>query len=217
VNVPDFNSAPGGFTTDSATLTAWVKRQGDQVDFAGIVICTRLGENWNDSVIIAGLSVGAEWDEPVSTNMMKYHWEEDVGWDIPTNLLIPDNQWTFCAVSVRPTNASVYMMPLGEAMQSTVVDQEHVETTFDQPIHIGQDRRDFDDEYRNWKGWIDDVQIYDYALTDGEIAYVAKGSEGQFWKELEPWRADLFDDDEINFKDYAVLADHWLEGPMLWP
>jgi hypothetical protein len=217
VNVPDFNSVPGGFTTDSATLTAWVKRDGDQVNFAGIVICTRYGNNWNESVIIAGLSVGADWDEPVSTNMMKYHWEEDVGWDIPTNLLIPDNQWTFCAVSVRPTNASVYMMPLGGAMQSTVVDQEHVETTFDQPINIGQDRRDFDDEPRRWKGWIDDVQIYDYALTDEEIAYAAQGSEGLFWKELEPWRADIHVDDIIDFKDYAVMADNWLDGPMLWP
>jgi len=217
VNVPDFNSAPGGFTTDSATLTAWVKRDGDQVDFAGIVICTRYGSNWNDSVIIAGLSVGAEWDEPVSTNKLKYHWEEDVGWNIPTELLIPDNQWTFCAVSVRPTNASVYMMPLGGAMQSTVVDQEHVETTFDQPINIGQDRRDFDDA-RRWKGWIDDVQIYDYALTDEEIAYAAEGSEGEFWKELEPWRANIYDEDDIiDFKDFAVMADNWLEGPILWP
>jgi hypothetical protein len=216
VNVPDFNSAPGGFTTDSATLTAWVKRNGTQVNFAGIVICTRLGEGWEDSVIIAGLSVGADWDEPVSTNKLKYHWEEDVGWAIPTELLIPDNQWTFCAVSVRPTDASVYMMPLGEAMQSTVVIQDHVVADMNQPILIGEDPRDFDG-HRRWEGLIDDVRIYDYALTDEEIVYASQGAEGLIWYDLEPWRADIYDDDTIDFKDFAVMGDRWLDGPILWP
>jgi len=218
VNAPDFNSAGGDFnsTFDSATLTAWVKRDGTQVNFAGILISTRLGAGWDDSVIQFGLSVGADWDDPDSTNKMKYHWEEDVGWAIPTELFIPDNTWTFCAVSVRPTNASVYMMPLGEAMQTTVVIQDHVVADMNQPIHIGQDPRDFE-AHRRWKGWIDDVRIYDYALTDEEIVYASQGSAGQIWYELEPWRSDLFDDDAINFMDFAVLGNRWLDGPILWP
>ena len=101
-------------------------------------------------------------------------------------------------------------------MQSTVVAQEHIETTFDQPINIGQDRRDFAG-HRRWKGWIDDVQIYDYALTSSEIVYVAQGSTGMVWKELEPWRSDVYDDDIVDFKDYSIMANSWLEGPILWP
>jgi hypothetical protein len=219
VNVPDFNSAPGDFnsTFDSATLTAWVKRNGTQVNFAGILISTRLGTYWDDSVIQFGLSVGADWDDPVSTNMMKYHWEGDVGWDIGTNLLIPDNTWTFCAVSVRPTNASVYMMPLGQAMQTTVVTQDHVVADMNQPIVIGEDPREFDGEHRRWEGLIDDVRIYDYALTDEEIVYAAQGSAGQIWYDLEPWRADIDDSNDVDFMDFAVVGNRWLDGPILWP
>jgi len=223
VSVPDFNSAPGGFTTDSATLTAWVKRDGDQVDFAGIVICTGLGGSWGpDSQVIAGISVGAAWDTPVSTNKLKYHWYDEsgddyVGWWADTELFIPNKEWTFVAASIEPTQATLYMMPAGGEMEIfTHTENVHVEATFDQPIHIGQDPRDFDG-HRRWTGWIDDVQIYDYALNDEEIACAALGSEGSFWKELESWRADIHDDSTVDFKDYAVLADHWLEGPMLWP
>ena len=225
VNVPDFNSAPGGFTTNSATLTAWVKRDGDQVDFAGIVFTTHMGDDWGpNSLSIAGISVGADaaW-AGYTGNTLLYHWYDpgggdEVGWDFDTDLLIPDGEWTFVAASIEPTQAVIYMMPAGGDMQTaTNTEEVHVEVAFDQPIQIGQDRRDFYGEHRRWKGWIDDVQIYDYALTPGEITYVAQGSEGLFWKELEPWRADIFDDDAIDFKDYAVMADRWLDGPILWP
>jgi len=101
-------------------------------------------------------------------------------------------------------------------MQTTVVIQDHVVADMNQPIHIGQDPRDFE-AHRRWKGWIDDVRIYDYALTDEEIVYASQGSAGQIWYELEPWRSDLFDDDAINFMDFAVLGNRWLDGPILWP
>jgi hypothetical protein len=51
-----------------------------------------------------------------------------------------------------------------------------------------------------WRGWISDVRIYECALSADEIAYLA---------ELPP---DLYVDDSnsINFRDFAVLANNWL-------
>ncbi len=63
-------------------------------------------------------------------------------------------------------------------------------------------------EYTNrfYDGTIDDARIYDKALSQAEIAFLA-GSD---------WRLDLYEDQKVNFKDFAVLADGWLEE-QLWP
>ena len=69
-----------------------------------------------------------------------------------------------------------------------------------------------------WNGLIDDVQIYNYALSAAEIITVRDGSTtnkaGVYYPVDSP--ADLFEDEEpgsryVNFKDYARLADEWLE------
>ena len=57
---------------------------------------------------------------------------------------------------------------------------------------------------RWWNGLIDDVRIYNRVLTKGERLYLAG------------LRADLHEDQKIDFKDYAILADQWLDE-QLWP
>ena len=72
-------------------------------------------------------------------------------------------------------------------------------------------------------GTIDDVRYYNYALSQGEISVlaglVAPGSE---YYQPVPSPANIIDPEaklsrKVNFRDYAVLAAHWLEGPILWP
>jgi hypothetical protein len=63
----------------------------------------------------------------------------------------------------------------------------------------------------NWlTGKIDDVRIYSRALSGAEIAWLA----GYTSPLSIP--ADLHQDSKINFKDFAVLADSWLDE-LLWP
>jgi hypothetical protein len=64
---------------------------------------------------------------------------------------------------------------------------------------------------------IDDFRIYDHALLHGEIVDLAGKSL--------VYQPFLGDDDEvdanndhiINFGDYAIMANGWLEEPVLWP
>jgi hypothetical protein len=72
-------------------------------------------------------------------------------------------------------------------------------------------------------GAIDEVRYYDYALPQGEISIlaelVAPGTE--FYQPV-PSLANITDPEDkflrkVNFRDFAILADHWLEGPTLWP
>ena len=62
-----------------------------------------------------------------------------------------------------------------------------------------------------YTGELDDIRIYDKALTVGEVIYLAVGS---------PTPDDLKEDTDLNLdnfvdlKDYAVLAALWLDEEM---
>ncbi len=69
--------------------------------------------------------------------------------------------------------------------------------------------------YGGYDGLIDDFQIYDYALSQPEIAYAATNGTGIFDLPLiSP--VDLNSDNQIDFKDFCLFADNWLEKN-LWP
>jgi len=69
--------------------------------------------------------------------------------------------------------------------------------------------------YGGYDGLIDDFQIYDYALSQPEIAYAATNGTGIFDLPLVS-PVDLNGDNQIDFKDFAILADNWLDKN-LWP
>jgi len=69
--------------------------------------------------------------------------------------------------------------------------------------------------YGGYDGLIDDFRIYSYVLSQPEIAYIATNGTGIFAQPLMS-PADLFSDNQIDFKDFAVLANRWLDK-QLWP
>ncbi|UCG59104.1 MAG: LamG domain-containing protein, partial [Phycisphaerales bacterium] len=77
------------------------------------------------------------------------------------------------------------------------------------------------DAGRDWDGAIDDVRVYDYALSPDEIETVMDGgSLGQRYYALTSpanvYDAEPTNSKRIDFKDYAQLADMWLDE-QLWP
>ncbi len=69
--------------------------------------------------------------------------------------------------------------------------------------------------YGGYDGLIDDFRIYDYALSQPEIAHAATNGTGIFDLPL-MLPADLNNDNRIDFADFTLLADNWLENG-LWP
>jgi hypothetical protein len=72
-----------------------------------------------------------------------------------------------------------------------------------------------------FSGSLDDFRIYNRALSQGEVAWLA-GKTTEFAQPLyllltptDP-NIDLNDDGKINYKDYVVLANDWLKE-QLWP
>jgi hypothetical protein len=76
------------------------------------------------------------------------------------------------------------------------------------------------DDY--FQGDLDEVRIYSRALSQAEIANLAGVAEGDVLPQaLLPLLAtdadtDLYDDETIDLKDFAMLLDSWLDE-MLWP
>jgi hypothetical protein len=66
------------------------------------------------------------------------------------------------------------------------------------------------------------VRIYDHALSDTEVAGLVDDTpgDGQLYVRV-PSAANIYDDEpegsrSVNFKDFAVLADMWLDE-QVWP
>ncbi|MHC4619078.1 MAG: LamG domain-containing protein, partial [Planctomycetota bacterium] len=55
-------------------------------------------------------------------------------------------------------------------------------------------------------GKIDDLRVYDYALSGDEVLYVANDGRTRTFDSP----ANLYQDDIINFRDFALLALQWL-------
>ncbi len=78
-------------------------------------------------------------------------------------MIVPNQTWTFVALTVDPEKAVIYMHN-GKAMKSKIHKYRHGVEEFDGITHIGHDPR-----WSTVKGAIDEVRIYNYALDAAEI------------------------------------------------
>jgi MSHA biogenesis protein MshQ len=122
------------------------------------------------------------------------------------------NEWTHVAATYEPNTLQIY------------VNGELAAEDSNGPAAMLQDTNDLsignrgDANNRVFEGRMDDVRIYDYALSDTEVAYVATNGSGYLPLDS---IANLYDSEPlgqkaVNFKDYAVLMASWLEEK-LWP
>lgn len=142
-----------GINSNTVTLSAWVKRSGNQSTWAGIAF-SRSGS-------ASGFSFGP-------SNELRYHWN-DSQYNFSTGLTVPDNTWTFCALVVEPTKATLYMKPDGGVIQTAVNNVTHAAAAFSGNWSLGQDPAGG----RYFKGQLDDARIYTRSLSATEIANAA--------------------------------------------
>jgi hypothetical protein len=64
--------------------------------------------------------------------------------------------------------------------------------------------------YGHYDGLIDEFQVYDYALSAGEAAYLATDGGGRLHNPAASV-ADLDTDDQVDLRDFTILAAQWLE------
>jgi PKD repeat protein len=141
INVGSLN-----LNTNNLTLMCWIKPDGAQNDWAGLLFARGSGTT-------SGLSIK-------SNNEIRIHWDDDY-YGSATNLFAPSNEWSHCALVVTPTEAKVYVN--GE---EALIAGNFPLQTFDTDMMLGAD---ITSGSRRFKGWMDEAVVYNKALTREEI------------------------------------------------
>jgi len=119
-----------------------------------------------------------------------------------------NGEWHHVAGVYDGTNRYLYFD--GELDNSDSRTGNLAETTWD--IYIGGNG--YNPE-RTWKGWIDDVRLYDYALSPSAVEWLYEGSpapEPVGYLCFEQPEGDVNGDCRVDGRDFEALADNWLES-----
>lgn len=132
-------------STNTMTISTWIKRNGDQNSYAGIVFMrqsTAGGLNFREN------------------NELGFHWNNSQWW-WSSGLIVPDNEWAHVAMVVSPDETVLYLN--GQPSTNTV---DPASITFDGVLNFGADPNW---SARRFKGEMDETIIYNRALSQAEI------------------------------------------------
>lgn len=116
---------------------------------------------------------------------------------------VNDGRWHYVAGVYNKSESKMYIYVDGILEGVSPTNPTKSITTNDNLVTIGN----------GWNGLIDNVRIYNRALSQSEIVSLAEKSK-VLQPQIPPPLSDvlLFEDGEVNFKDFAVLADNWLKS-----
>lgn len=163
VEVPALN-----LNSNTVTITAWLKRDGEQANYSAIVL-SRAGTT------TAGLTFGSTGEEGgwQPNNMLSYNWNDaNQAWGWQSQLVVPNDKWVFVGLVVEPERASLYLGD-GATVKSAVNNLSNAIEEFDGITLIGKDSYHDYQGHKSFKGVIDDVRIYNRALPEEEILVLA--------------------------------------------
>ena len=195
VTVPSFGQFNGAMT-----IVAWIKPDAVQSDWAGLVFTRGDGGGVSGLGYTQGGQLGYTWNDAAAS----YNWQSG---QFPTA-----DQWNFVALVVEPTQATVYLDG-GFGMQAAVNTLDHGTATWS-GVRFGSDSSGG----RDYKGSMDDVAVYAYALPADEIenirragvegiytparVYRWRGMDGADWSVAGNWNNTV-----PGASDTAVLSD----------
>ncbi len=139
------------FVTNNATFTAWVKGW-KAADWSGIV--------FSRTPQPCGMHFG-------QNNTLHYTWNNDSSqtYNWTGGPVIPENQWAFVAIVIQPDKTTAYVYDKNNGLQSAENNVRNIpQNVYDLKIGCDTHQRD-----RFFKGMVDDVRIYNYALSQQEL------------------------------------------------
>lgn len=144
-----------GLRGDEVTIGTWLRRDGPQSDWAGILM-TRSGED-------GGLHFG-------TADELRYTWTNDSGtWSWNSGLVPPQGQWVYVALVIRPNKVVMHMFE-GAVHHKKTHQHGHGRVTFSGQSFMGSDP---DDPQRRFAGALAHAVVYDRALGNDDVAELA--------------------------------------------
>jgi hypothetical protein len=151
-------AAPLNLVTNTVTMVAWLKLNGDNTAYYPGIIFTR------PSATGLGLNNG---------DQLAYNWNNDAGtYGFASGLSVPPDEWVLTALVVTPTNATLYLGTTN-GLQAAVNTHAHAAHDFTTaPLVVGFDNGNY------LNGEIDEAAVYPYALTAGQISLLYMQGNG---------------------------------------
>jgi hypothetical protein len=159
--VDDFVQCVGSPTLTAATFVTWIKRNGDQDQYDGIL--------FSRGTDTTGMNFQ-------SSNQLGYHWNNTAAtYNWASGLTIPNLTWCMIAVTVTRTEARAYLFQINGLTSSALNKTGHDSSILDD-IKIAQD----DAGSRFFKGNIAISQLYNRALSLTELVQNFNALKGRF-------------------------------------
>jgi hypothetical protein len=213
VEIPPLN-----LNTNTMSVTMWVAIDGNQDDDGGLFFCNARTDGTGDGDGIDTTYSGFVMGQKGTANLLGYNWANESaswGWAPPIQP-IPLNDWTFCALTIAPTEAKIYMMPMSTSVMQSATNtvKGHDPQTFGVPSRVG------DHKLRNYMGVMDDFRLYDKTLSADEVLFLADlGPGNPTGTKTDPTDANLvvhyeFDQSTgLDVNDSAGAGVNWYPVP----
>jgi hypothetical protein len=148
------------FTTNNATFTAWIKGQ-KAADWGGILF----SRGWQP----CGIHFG-------DNNTLHYTWNNNNPntWSWNGGPVIPEGQWAFVAIVIQSDKTIAYVYDQDNGLKSAENPIPNIPQQVDN-LKIGWDP---EQEIRRFKGLVDDVRVYNYALSQDQIKTLTQKEDG---------------------------------------
>ena len=180
----------GNFNPSAATgklsISLWMKWAGPNGGYQGVI---GKRDAWTDTDTMWCLEVDRDTSD---CRFFQYNSWPEHGLNVP-----PIGQWQHWAVSFDGTDARLYIN--GESVGGSQPFVFGPKT--DARVVFGACEQNGGNPFN---GDLDEIRIYDYALSAAEVFYLA-----------EP-EVDLNNDNKVDLDDFAILVDAWLDV-LLWP
>lgn len=186
IDIPGFATV-----TDTVTIVGWIKRNGTQVGTSPLLFQRAAGSP------ASGLVVNF-------TDRLAYSWNDDAGsynYNPGADFYIQDGVWTFAALTVTPTNATIYIGGTNGLKSATRTAAHAVHDFSGGPLAIG---RDTGSGTRFVKGNLDEIAIFDQALDSTAISNLFYSATPAIPLVTRSPSDPLYENMTISFKAYGV-------------
>ena len=155
--------------TNVVTITSWINPGSPEAANTGIFFC-------RGGTSIAGFCYGGVFDANIGNYPLTYNWNNDpLTYNWSSGILPPVGQWSLVALVVTPTNATIYVMN-STGLVSSQHTYAHAVVPFNGTTLIGGDSLGIN---RTFSGRIDDVAVFNKALTTAQLAAMFYAGSGQ--------------------------------------
>jgi len=188
--------------SDEMSVTLWQYGASDMYKTRSCAIDVRAGTDQQAMVYMSHSNGSVQWYCPTSPTlnyMTCVVAEEDV-----------EGKWSHWAFTKNAATGEMKIYRNGVEIASETDKTASIDGAGVTIMTIGQK---YNHTY-GYQGMLSDLRVYDYELSQDEVTYLA--TDGTGYVPLQSRTVNFFEDEQIDFKDFALFAVQWLEE-VLWP